>query len=146
MFSDRFAITLSDFNQEFFDSLDDNYQIKGPALGQEQYFHTILVDGLRAGVVGYLPPRNVLLDDAGFVQIVLAPEFRGRGLIGPIYELLAERHGLKTLYGTVTKKNTLSLRAHEKIGFRLLSEEKMADLRRRGLLGEDEVRLEKEIS
>ncbi len=134
-------IGLGEFNQEFFDSIDDNQYIKGPALGGEQYFHTILVDGLPAGIVGYLPPKNVSLADTGFVQILLKPEYRGRSLTGKIYDLLVERHELKTLYATISENNQSSIKAHQKIGFHLLSTEKMADLRQRGLLDKDKFRL-----
>lgn len=145
MFSENFSISLGEFSQSFFDSVDDNHYIKGPTVGDEQYFHTILLDGLPVGVVGYLPPQNVSLGDTGFVQILIKPEYRGRGLMGEAYELLAARHGLKTLYATIYKDNLTSIRAHQKIGFRLMSEDKMVFLRKKGLLDEDDVRLEKEV-
>ena len=143
--SEYSEISLGDFNQEFFDSLDDNQYVQGPAVGEEQYFHTILVDGVPAGIVGYLPPKNISLSDTGFVQVLLKPEYRGRGLMGKAYELLAERHDLKTLYATIFEGNLPSLRAHQKVGFHLLPKEKVENLRRRGLLSEGHVRLEKEV-
>ncbi|MCX6712484.1 MAG: GNAT family N-acetyltransferase [Candidatus Vogelbacteria bacterium] len=138
-------ISFADFNQEFFDSLDDNRYVQGPAVGEEQYFHTVMVDGVSAGIVGYLPPKNVSLSDTGFVQVLLKSEYRGRGLMGKAYELLAERHELKTLYATIKKSNLHSIRAHQKVGFELLPEDKMENLRNRKLLTDYEIRLEKEV-
>lgn len=146
MFSDNFSISLGEFSQPFFDSVDDNQYIQGPTIGDEQNFHTILSDGLPIGIVGFLPPKNIALADTGFVQILLKPEYRGRGLLGEAYELLASRHNLKTLYATIYKDNQTSIRAHQKIGFRLLPKEKMDYLRERGLLDKDDLRLEKEVT
>lgn len=146
MFSENFSISLGEFSQSFFDSIEDNHYIKGPALGDEQYFHTILMEGAPVGVVGYLPPKNISLVDTGFVQILLKPEYRGRGFMSEAYDLLAARHGLKTLYATIYKDNLTSIRAHQKIGFKLLSEEKMNYLRDKKLLDNDDLRLEKVVT
>lgn len=144
MFSDRFYVTLGDFNQEYFNSLPDTSKIVAPLLGQEDLYHTVYVDGQPIGVVGLIVSKK--LPDTAFTQIVLEPDWRGKGLIGPIYDQLADRHDLRTLYATIDKDNYSSQLAHEKIGFKLLPEEKLVDLRKRGLLDEDKLRFEKEIS
>jgi len=143
MLSDRYEVSLREFNQEFFEALEDNQYIKGPTIENISNYHTVYVDGEPAGVVGYLPPKIKAVADAGFVQIILASAYRGKGLIGKVYDLLAEKHSLKTLYATIYEKNTTSIQAHEKIGFKMLSPEKMADLRHRGLLDDDDIRLVK---
>ena len=143
MFSDRFDVTLGEFNQEYFDGLPDADKIVAPALGQEEFYHTVYVEGQPIGVAGIIPSRK--LSDTAFPQIVLASDWRGKGLIGPIYEKLADWHDLRTLYATIEKTNKSSQLAHEKIGFKLLPEEKLTDLRKRDLLGEDKVRFEKEV-
>ena len=114
-------------------------------INDEKNYHTIFVDGEMAGVVGYLAPKTNASADTGFVQIVFLPKYRGKGLIRKAYDLLATKHELKTLYATIYEKNTTSIRAHEKLGFKLLSPEKIADLRARGLLDHDDVRLEKDL-
>lgn len=143
MFSDYFEISLGDFNQEFFESLSDSRQIVAPTMANEKFYHTVFVDGEQAGVVGFVPAQN--MTDTGFVQIVLASAYRGKGLIGKIYDRLIELHSLKTLYATIEKSNTASIRAHDKIGFKMLPEEKLQDLRAKGLLQPYEIRMEKDV-
>jgi len=143
MFSDRFEINLGEFNQEYFESLDDARLIEAPTFASEKYYHTIFVDSEQAGVVGFIP--STTMSDTGFVQIVLNHAYRGKGLIGKIYERLIELHNLKMLYATIAKSNTASIRAHEKIGFKMLAETELANLRAKGLLKEDEVRLAREV-
>jgi RimJ/RimL family protein N-acetyltransferase len=76
----------------------------------------------------------------------LAPAYRGKGLISKIYDRMVELHSLKTLYATIDKSNTASIKAHEKIGFKLLPEEDLVKLRGKGLIKEYEVRLVKNIN
>lgn len=140
MLSDYFDLRLGDFEQDFFDQLDTAGQIKQPSFDVLPYFHTVYANGERAGIVGYHPTG---LSDTGNVEIILAPEFRGKGLIGKVYEVLADHHNLKNLYATINRRNMTSLAAHEKIGFKRLSEEKLSELRARGLIGPEEVRLAK---
>jgi len=143
MFSDHFSITLGPFNQEYFDELPDTDQIDAPTFKNEDFYHTVYVDGLPVGVAGVVPSRT--LSEAGFMQIVLTPDWRGKGLIGPIYDQLADWHNLQTLYATIKIDNKISLLAHRKIGFHPLSDAKIADLRKRHLLKPDEIRLVKEL-
>lgn len=143
MFSDYYQISLSEFNQEFFEGLDDAKRIAAPTMATEKYYHTVMVDGEPAGIVGYIPSN--FMPDTGFVQIVLNHAYRGKGLIGKIYDRLIELHSLKTLYATIEKSNTASIKAHDKIGFKLVPEEEMAKLREKGLLQENEIRLKKEF-
>lgn len=141
MFSDYFAINLGDFNQEFFESLDGARHIVAPTFNSEKYYHTVFVEGENAGIVGFVPSQT--LPDTGFVQIVLAPAYRGKGLVGKIYDRMIELHGLKTLYATIDKTNTTSIHAHEKIGFKILPEEELNDLRNQGLLEPYEIRMKR---
>ena len=143
MFSDHFDVTLGDFNQEYFDSLPDTDKIVAPAFGQEDFYHTVYVEGQPIGIAGVIPSKK--LPDTAFMQIVLTPDWRGKGLIEPVYEKLTELHDLKTLYATIDNDNKNSQLAHKKLGFKPLSDDKIADLRARGLLASDAIRLEKEI-
>jgi len=143
MFSNRFDVTLGEFNQAYFDDLPDTDQITAPTFKNEDFYHTVYVDGLPIGVAGIVPSRA--LPEAGFMQIVLAPDWRGQGLIGPIYDKLAEWHNLHTLYATIKIDNKVSQLAHQKIGFHLLLEDKIIDLRERHLLEPDEIRMVKEV-
>lgn len=143
MIGDSHEISLGEFEQEFFESLDGSNEIVEPNFRTQSYYHTVFVDGERAGIVGLVPLENV--PDSGFVQIVLGPAYRGKGLIEKVYEALIDWHGLKTLYATIRKGNVASITAHKKIGFSEISEEKTNFLRSKGLIDEDEIRLEKEV-
>lgn len=143
MFSDYFDINLGEFNQEFFESLDGSRHIVSPTISNEKYYHTVYAEGEPAGIVGFVPAEN--MKDTGFVQIVLSPAYRGKGLISKIYERMIELHSLKTLYATIEKANTASIRAHDKIGFKILPEEKLQDLRAKGLLEPYEIRMERDV-
>lgn len=142
MLSDYFNLDLREFEQDFFDQLETAGQIKQPGFNVLPYFHTVYANGERAGIVGYYPTS---LPDTGNVEIILAPEFRGKGLIEKVYTELAEKHNLKNLYATINRRNMTSIAAHEKIGFKRLSEEKLSELRAKSLIGSEEVRLEKKI-
>lgn len=143
MYSDYFEVSLGEFNQEYFESLPDNRQIAAPTITSEKYYHTIFVDGERAGIVGLIPSQ--FMSDTGFAQIVLDHSYRGKGLIRKIYDKFVELHELKTLYATIEKANPASVRAHEKIGFKQISEEEMSKLRAKGLLKDYEIRLKKDF-
>lgn len=85
------------------------------------------------------------IENAGRVQVVISPEFRGQGLLQKAYDLLAKRYNLKILQATIKKTNIASLKAHQKAGFEMLSEEEMIILREKGLLKEDRIRMMKNI-
>ena len=131
-------IELTDFDAEFFDSLDDKDNIRVDKRG---VYHTILVDGKKAGIVGFIP---VVSDDgAGFVQIVLAKNYRGMELLAKAEDLVARVYQLKTLYATVEEGNIVSIKSHIKAGFEILEEERIETLRKKGFLKENEIRLVK---
>lgn len=142
MLSDYFQIQLKDFDQDFFDLQETAGQIKQPDFKVLPYFHTVYANGEKAGIVGYQPTG---LPDTGNVEIILAPEYRGKGLIEKVYDELAEKHRLKVLYATINLRNMVSLSAHERIGFKRLPAEKQTELREKGIIGEGEVRLEKSV-
>lgn len=142
MLSDYFQIQLKDFDQDFFDLQETAGQIKQPSFKDQSHFHTVYANGEKAGIVGYRPTG---LPDTGNVEIILAPEYRGKGLIEKVYDELAQAHHLKTLYATIDLRNMVSLAAHEKIGFKRLPAEKQIELREKGIIGEGEVRLEKSV-
>ena len=142
MLSDYYQIELKDFDQDFFDLLETVGQIKQPDFKVLPYFHTVYANGEKAGIVGYQPAS---LPDTGNVEIILAPEYRGKGLIAKIYDTLAQEHHLKTLYATINLRNMTSISAHEKIGFQRLPAEKQAQLKEKGIIGEGEMRLEKSV-
>lgn len=131
-------IELKDFDKDFFETLSEREEI---FMSKKGIYYTIMCDGAKAGVVGYIPVGTSGV--MGFAQTVLSPEFRGKGLGGIAKELLVKKHSLKTLLATIRKGNFASIRANEKIGFKMLSEEKMAELREKGFLKEEDIRMEK---
>lgn len=132
------AVKLNDFDNDFFKTLKDKDNI---ILGDGKYY-TILYDNKKVGIVGYIPCKNP--ENSGFVQIILSPEYRGKGLVRQAEDFLAKKHNIKLFYITIKNNNIAAIKSHEKSGFVLLNEYKLKSLREKGLLKDDETRLSKE--
>lgn len=133
------GIKLLPFDKEFFESIEDQNLM---AYQDDGKYHTILVNGEKAGIVGFLPSRRS--EEEGFVQIVLIKSFRGRGLVKTAEDLLARQYGFKRLYATIVKDNLPSISSHLKCGFQMVNEAEMEKLKKGGFLEENEIRLVKE--
>jgi RimJ/RimL family protein N-acetyltransferase len=96
---------LDKFDKEYFKTLDGCEEI---SLVENGFYYTILCNNERAGIVGYIPAK--FQKDLGFVQIVIEPNFRGKGLVKISEDLLVQRHNLKILYATIKKENVASIR------------------------------------
>jgi RimJ/RimL family protein N-acetyltransferase len=134
------GIELIKFDKTFFESLLGYEEI---AFRDDGRYHTIVVDGLKAGIVGYV--FDEYSDVTGFIQIVIALEFRGRGLVRLAEDLVAKKYGLYILYATIKKDNIASIKAHEKAGFNMIEEKKLDYLRKNGFLEEEEIRMIKKM-
>ncbi|HDQ16552.1 MAG TPA: GNAT family N-acetyltransferase [Candidatus Vogelbacteria bacterium] len=131
-------IELTDFDEDFLESLQDYNQIE---IKPEGTYHIIVVNSQKAGVVGFIPVKNE--KRTGFVQIILKDNFRGLGVMALVEDLLAKKYNLETLLTTIKKDNLASIRTHEKSGFKLLDTKELNDLRERGFLKENELRFRK---
>jgi RimJ/RimL family protein N-acetyltransferase len=106
-------IQLEQFNKQYLDSLEGRENIR---YDEEGVYYTVSCDGESAGVVGYIP--SLAEKNAGFIQIVLDPKFRGKGITLIAEDMLAKKHGLKKLYAKIELSNEASIKAHLKAGFK----------------------------
>lgn len=130
---------LGKFDKHFFKSIDGHEKV---LIAGDGKYHTIIVDDKKVGIVGFIPIK--LSKDAGFVQTIIVPEFRGKGLLKEAQDLLVRKYKIKELYATIKKDNIVSIRAHQKIGFKILSKERIDFLRKKKLLERNEIRLIKQ--
>lgn len=131
-------IELEKFDLDFLASILGHEEI---VIRDDGVYYVFTADGQKAGVVGFLPFEK----DAGFVQVAVSPDFRGKGLVKLAEEELARKHDLKILYATINQDNKNSIRAHINAGFEPEDIERMQFLRSRGLLKSSEVRLRKDF-
>lgn len=129
-------IHLKDFDQLYLKSLPGFEEV---SINNQGFYHTIFVDNKKAGIVGYIPAK--FPDDAGFVQIIIDPEFRGQGLVEKAEDLLAQKYDLKILYATISSNNTASIKAHQKAGFEMIEDKELERLRQVASLEQEQIRL-----
>ena len=130
---------LQDFDEQFYNSIPGKNEI---GIEEKGFYHTIVLGDKKVGIVGFIPTK---FEDMGFIQIIIAPEFRGQNLTKEAEEMLAKKYGLKELLATIKKENTASIRAHEKAGFQDIPESNLEELRKKGFLKDDDIRMSKII-
>ncbi|MFA4890635.1 MAG: GNAT family N-acetyltransferase [Candidatus Paceibacterota bacterium] len=136
--ADNNQVQLKIFDKKYIKSIEGYTEI---LLKKDGIYYTIMVNRTRAGVVGYIPAKTY---GRGFVQIVIEPKFRGKGILKIAEDMLAKKHELDRLYATIKKTNTRSIKAHLKAGFKKFSKRKLDLLRKEDLLKKEDIRLVKE--
>ncbi len=128
---------LGQFNQKYFESLEGHEKILPPS--NRTIYYTIILKGIKIGVVGYFIP--FFPKHSGFIQLAIEPKFRGKGLAESATKMLIKKDNLEILFSTLDKSNSSSLKFLLKSGFKFVSKERMNDLRQKGFLEENELRL-----
>lgn len=131
-------IKLAKFDKNYYDNIEgrDKILITGKGI-----YYTLLCNDKKVGIIGYIPAA--FPERSGFLQIVISPSFRGRGIVEIAEDLLAKKHNLQILYATIEKDNIASIRAHQKIGFVMIDGKKLKNLKKNKFLKDDKIRLEK---
>jgi len=138
-------IKLSSFDNHYYNTLPkEDKELILIDLKKGKY-HTILLNSsIKVGVIGYIPTK--MDPKIGFLQIIIDPKYRSKGIFSKSIKLLAKEHNLKEVWSTIKKDNIVSIKAHLKDGFKQFSEDKLEQWREVYLLDPDEVRLYKKFS
>ena len=130
-------ISFISFDGEFLKAIKDYKKVH---LDQDEgVYYTIMSDGLKAGVIGF----KIKESGKNFLKIGIHQDFRGQGVFEKSLKLLAKKHKIKKIYSTVAEANIASVRAHKKIGFKLIPRSQEKILKEKGLLLKRNVRFVK---
>jgi len=131
------GIKLDKFDKKFLEIIKDYKKIH--LKPDEGIHYTIICAGRKAGVIGY----KVKESGKNFLKIGIHQDFRGQGIFEKALKLLVKEHGIRKIYSTIAQANIASIKAHKKIGFRMIPKWKEVCLREEGLLHKRNMRLVK---
>jgi RimJ/RimL family protein N-acetyltransferase len=133
----EYNIELAPIDTDYLNKLNVNNVIQyNPNKGK---FYTIVNgNGHKVGVIGYIGGKE---DGSGFLQIIVDPKHRGKGVFKLALDKLIKQENLKKLYSTIHTSNLPSIKAHLKYGFRFIDETILQKLRELGLLDKDKTRM-----
>lgn len=135
-------ITLDKFDLKFFRTIKDNINIGYYPKKENTFFYTVLVDGEKAGVIGYFLGKY----NSMHLQIGIHEKFRGKNLVGKFINLLVKEHPeIKRLYATVFDFNKASYKSLIKAGFKELPKKEIDKLKKIGRLDPKAIRLYKKF-
>lgn len=121
-------VTFEKLDTNFLETIKDYKKIH--LKPDEGTYYTILVDGQKAGAIGFKIEEN------GWpgLKIGIHQDFRGQGIFGLALDLLAKKHDLKEIYSEVAVGNIQSVKAHQKVGFTRIPIEEENELKEKGLV------------
>ncbi len=128
---------LTQFNEKYFKSLEGHKKILSP--NHRTIYYTIIFRGIKVGIVGYFIPY--FPKKSGFIQILIDPMYRGKGLAKQAINELIKKGWLEVLFSTIENSDVSSLKCFLKFGFKFISEKRMIELRKKSFLKENELRL-----
>jgi len=121
-------IKLAPFDSNFLVAIKDYVKIH--LKPDEGTYYTILVDGKKAGVIGFKVEDNKKYG----LKIGIHQDYRGQGVFGLALDLLARTHNINRMYSEVAIANKASVKAHQKIGFKRLSPKQENLLKDKGVM------------
>ena len=134
-------ILLKDFDKDYYSSINGFDNI---CLDSKGFYNTIFLGEEKVGIVGFIPLKNNPRE--GFFQILIHPDYRGKGLLKSVLPVFVRNYNLLSLYATIKEDNTVSISLHKKLGFKKLSGEQLTFLRKNGFLRENELRFKKSFA
>ena len=121
-------IKLAPFDNDFLVTIKD--YIKIHLKPDDGTYYTILVDGKKAGVIGFKVENDKKYD----LKIGIHQDFRGQGVFRIALDLLVRKHKIDKMYSEVAIANKASVKAHQKIGFKHISQKQENILKQKGLV------------
>lgn len=130
-------IRFSKFDNKFLESIKDYKKIH--LNSNEGTYYTIMFNGHKAGVIGF----KIKEKGKYFLKIGIHQDFRGQGIFEKALKLLVKKHRIKKIYSTAAMANIASVKAHKKIGFKLIPKNQEKLLKEKGLLLKRNIRFVK---
>ena len=121
-------IKLAPFDNDFLVTIKDYVKIH--LKPDEGTYYTIIVGDKKAGVIGFKVENGKKYG----LKIGIHQDFRGQGVFGVALDLLAKKHKIDKMYSEAAIANIASVKAHEKIGFKRISQKQENLLKEKGLV------------
>jgi len=133
------VIRLGKFDVNFLKKIKDYKKIHLDS--KKCVCYTIYENNKKVGVIGFFLTKTKARNY--FLKIGIHQNFRGRNLFKKALYLLVKKHKINKIYATIALTNKKSISAHRKLGFRKIPSWKEEDLKTKGYLLKQNIRMVK---